>query len=295
MSPDAASRPATITWTVRNAGTGAPRDTFWVDEVYLSRSADRDNYSRKAAARSHVGTLGAGGTYTQSAEFYTPIYESGSYYLIVATDTRDDIHETGAEENNRLIIPVTIVQPPPADLVVASVTVPDTAVVGDNVLVRWTLRNQGTNAANGWVSNGIYFSKDAEWDLRDALLGVDIRQIQLPPNTSQEFTATLNLAQSIAVDSAGALQARLPGLSPGSYLRLRTFQLGYTVPAGLLQKTRAISTLRVYVAAQNLFTISKYKFYNPEVVGPDGTFGRGIDDGSYPGSRVITGGLQVSF
>ncbi|WP_266367457.1 SusC/RagA family TonB-linked outer membrane protein [Tellurirhabdus rosea] len=108
-------------------------------------------------------------------------------------------------------------------------------------------------------------------------------------------TSTTNPKPVIGDRTPNAFFNTTRWLSPGSYLRLRTFQLGYTVPAGLLQKTRAISTLRVYVAAQNLFTISKYKFYNPEVVGPDGTFGRGIDDGSYPGSRVITGGLQVSF
>lgn len=84
-------------------------------------------------------------------------------------------------------------------------------------------------------------------------------------------------------------------LEPGSYFRLRNLQVGYTLPTALLNRTKAFRSVRVYVAAQNLFTITKYRWYNPEVVGPDSILGRSIDDGSYPGSRVLTGGLQIGF
>ena len=50
----------------------------------------------------------------------------------------------------------------------------------------------------------------------------------------------------------------------GSYLRLKNIQLGYTLPAALTQKV-FISSLRFYVAAENLFTFTKYHGFDPEI------------------------------
>lgn len=79
-------------------------------------------------------------------------------------------------------------------------------------------------------------------------------------------------------------------LEKGDYLRLKVLQLGYTVPAKLLTKT-GISRLRLYVTAENLFTLTGYSGYDPEVGG--GVFG--IDKGQYPQARSIMGGLQLQF
>ncbi len=49
-----------------------------------------------------------------------------------------------------------------------------------------------------------------------------------------------------------------------SYLRLKNVQLGYRLPAGLLNKTKVAQNLRIYVSAVNLFTITKYKGLDPE-------------------------------
>ena len=79
-------------------------------------------------------------------------------------------------------------------------------------------------------------------------------------------------------------------LEDGSYLRFKVVQLGYTLPNRLFRNI-GISRLRVYVTAENLFTITKYTGYDPEVGG--GVFG--IDKGQYPQARTILGGLQLSF
>ncbi|NCI50417.1 TonB-dependent receptor [Sediminibacterium roseum] len=79
-------------------------------------------------------------------------------------------------------------------------------------------------------------------------------------------------------------------LEDGDYLRLKVFQLGYTLPAKLLNKT-GISKVRFYVTAENLFTLTKYTGYDPEVGG--GVFG--VDRGQYPQARAILGGLQLQF
>ena len=79
----------------------------------------------------------------------------------------------------------------------------------------------------------------------------------------------------------------------GSYARLNNIILGYSLPKQSLKKI-GLSKFRVYVAADNLCTISKYNGYNPGV-GNDGLKQRGVDDGIYPVSAQIRGGIQIDF
>jgi len=78
----------------------------------------------------------------------------------------------------------------------------------------------------------------------------------------------------------------------GSYLRLKNIQLGYPLPAALTQKV-FISSLRFYVAAENLFTFTKYHGFDPEI--SSGGTSLGIDYGVYPQARVWTIGASLSF
>lgn len=80
----------------------------------------------------------------------------------------------------------------------------------------------------------------------------------------------------------------------GSYLRLKNVQIGYTFPKALTSKISGSSTVRVYLTGRNIFTFTKYTGFDPETPGV-GTFGRGIDNGTYPNVRTFTGGLQVNF
>jgi TonB-dependent starch-binding outer membrane protein SusC len=80
----------------------------------------------------------------------------------------------------------------------------------------------------------------------------------------------------------------------GSYLRLQTLTLGYDLPAGLLFGGAA--SARVYVTGQNLFTITGYSGFDPDVnsQGGDPRYGL-IDIGAYPRSRVWNFGIRATF
>ena len=82
-------------------------------------------------------------------------------------------------------------------------------------------------------------------------------------------------------------------LDDGTFARLRNISLGYTIPRDYTEKL-GITKFRVYVAAQNLFTITQYDGYDPEV-GNNGLSTRGIDKGTYPVSSQIRTGLQIEF
>ncbi len=83
-------------------------------------------------------------------------------------------------------------------------------------------------------------------------------------------------------------------IEDGSYVRLKNLSLGYNVPEKLLKKT-SIKKLRIYVSGQNLWTITNYTGYNPDVSYRDSNISLGLDYGSYPNTRSITFGLNLSF
>jgi len=79
----------------------------------------------------------------------------------------------------------------------------------------------------------------------------------------------------------------------GSYVRLKSMQLGYTVPANFTKKY-GIERLRVYVGGRNLLTMTKYSGTDPEIGGGDPTQ-FGIDYGVYPQAKMYNVGLNLSF
>lgn len=82
-------------------------------------------------------------------------------------------------------------------------------------------------------------------------------------------------------------------LEDGSYLRLKNLQLGYNFNERNLSKIN-IRRLRIYGGVQNLFTITRYTGYDPEVSG-NTTFTRSVDLNEYPNSRTFTVGINASF
>jgi TonB-linked SusC/RagA family outer membrane protein len=79
-------------------------------------------------------------------------------------------------------------------------------------------------------------------------------------------------------------------LEDGDYLRLKTIQIGYSLPESVLDKL-GIDKLRVYYTAENLLTFTKYSGYDPEIGG--GIFG--IDRGYYPQAVTNQLGINLQF
>lgn len=79
-------------------------------------------------------------------------------------------------------------------------------------------------------------------------------------------------------------------LSDGSYMRLKTLQIGYTIPKEITGKI-SLQKVRVYVSSNNLFTFTKYTGFDPEIGGSS----YGIDRGYYPQARSFMAGLNVGL
>ncbi len=81
----------------------------------------------------------------------------------------------------------------------------------------------------------------------------------------------------------------------GSFLRLQNLMIGYNFSKSILKAIR-VSNLRFYISGQNLFTLTKYKGYDPEI----GSFNQnplisGVDNGRFPVARSLTIGANLNF
>jgi TonB-linked SusC/RagA family outer membrane protein len=88
-------------------------------------------------------------------------------------------------------------------------------------------------------------------------------------------------------------------IEDGSYLRLKNIQIGYTLPESISSKV-LIQKFRIYVSAQNLLTLTKFSGLDPEMQTSENAAGEGdraagIDWGTYPASKTLLVGLNMTF
>jgi len=80
----------------------------------------------------------------------------------------------------------------------------------------------------------------------------------------------------------------------GSFVRLRNIQFGYTLPKKWLGGAK-VESLRIYISANNLYTLTNYLGYDPDIGNFGGTLAAGVDYGFYPQARTIMGGFNLKF
>lgn len=78
----------------------------------------------------------------------------------------------------------------------------------------------------------------------------------------------------------------------GNFLKIKQIQLGYSLPHKLLQKVH-VQSLRVYGSLDDFFTFTNYPGFDPEVTGSGS--GLGVDKGSYPTSKKVVFGVNLTF
>ena len=108
-----------------------------------------------------------------------------------------------------------------------------------------------------------------------------------PTNTG----ARTPIAENVANFSTNSV-ANSYYLEDASFLRMKNFTIGYTLPTSISGKAR-IDRLRFYFQATNLFTITKYTGLDPEIIGSDDSFG--IDAGIFPTVKQFLFGINLNF
>ena len=149
-----------ISWTVENQGTGTTASSLWHDKIYLSTSNIIDDSAVLLDTVAHSGALAGGATYSQSRLVTLPINVSGSYKIIVQTNSAGEVVESSTT-NNLAIASITLdtqndgggggPDDPPAaiaDLRPTALTGPTSIVAGSNITANWTVENVGTGSTN---------------------------------------------------------------------------------------------------------------------------------------------------
>ncbi len=165
----------------------------------------------------------------------------------------------------------------------------------------WSYGNEIYNANKmgalyGYKEGGVYENKLAI--VKDCYRIYDIQDGQLVALTTPEQLDNANANAKLPLAYSENAYVSDLCIEDGSYLRLNTLTLGYTLPRQLTKRF-GISSLRVYGSVYNVFTITGYDGIDPEVsTMSDGSTGYpkpGIDWGTYPRPRSFIFGINVNF
>ncbi len=185
-----------LSWVVRNNGNGATSAPNWLDEVHLSLNTvfgDGDDIALGSAY--NISYLDVGDSYVGHLTFTVPRGLSGDYYLLVRTDTYNQVFENNLEADNtaasaRLHIALT----PPPDLQVQVVQAPSQAFSGQPMALNWTVTNAGDGRTleSAWYDR-VYVSTDNVFDAGDLSLGLFYHAGALNAGASYNQNQQVNL------------------------------------------------------------------------------------------------------
>ncbi len=116
--------------------------------------------------------------------------------------------------------------------------------------------------------------------------GAEILNAWTPTNTSSDIPA-LSLT-----DDNNEARFSTYYVENGSYMKMKYLKLSYSLPKNLIKRIGA-SNLDIYGQVENVFTMTKYKGLDPEIL--PGEYGARIDNGAYPRPRTFTIGLNLQF
>ena len=178
------------------------------------------------------------------------------------------------------------------------ITPDDYVIIGDpNPDFTWGLNSTFTYKN---LDVGLFFRGSQGFDVRNlqaSELGDGVQKINQISNiitdswTPNNTTATRPIIDGNR-DFANSYRDSDYFIEDGSFIRLQNISLGYTLP----QFNDLISKARIYVSGQNLFTITDYTGFDPEVNNRgQNNLNRGDDYDAYPRSRTLTMGINLEF
>jgi TonB-linked SusC/RagA family outer membrane protein len=168
-----------------------------------------------------------------------------------------------------------------------------------SVFFNWSYGNDVYNANHVLFTTGNESAKKYLNVLDD--MNSSKRFMYIDPATGEDISKMpdrlLALNENATVHSVKNSRARLSSyaIEDGSFLRLNTATLGYTLPQGLTKKF-FVHSLRVYVTGYNLWLLTSYSGYDPEVdTRRSSPATPGVDFSAYPRARSVVAGVNITF
>lgn len=238
----------------------------------------------------NVGSVQGAAGNIQRIEVGHPIYDFYGYKVL-------GIFQSQAEINNYKDSQGNILEPnaKPGDFKYANLGGPgqigpkDKTFLG-NPIPNWTY---GFNFASSYKQFDISVFGQGVWgnkiyqayrrlDLATANYPEAAVNAWTPTNTNTNYPRVTGLDPNHDYSNPSTFQ-----LQSGAYFRVKTLQLGYTLPKAVLNSID-VNKLRIYVSANNLATVTSYNGYDPEV-------SSGVDRGVYPAARTYMVGVDVTL
>ena len=171
-----------------------------------------------------------------------------------------------------------------------------------NKILNYNLMGQGYN---GLVH------MNSSWTNQHVMVADRARVVEIDPGkTYPEGSSWLDDITNVRVANAGTMVPRPTFQDPndndrlstryiedGSYIRLKNITLGYTFPKKMLKKIN-VDNIRLYMNVQNIYTLTRYKGFDPEVGASTQdssglTFG--VDNGRYPSPMTCSFGISLTI
>ena len=168
----------------------------------------------------------------------------------------------------------------------------DRTMIGDPT-PSWTY---GVNVALGWNNfDLVMFGQGvAGNDIFTATRRFDLQMANLPADALGRWTGegTTNDYPRLSMNDPNNNFSRSSDfyVQSGSFFRIKTLQLGYTIPDSVLDKI-GMKKIRLYISGNNLLTVTNYTGFDPEIGG--GSFG--VDRGIYPQPRFFLFGINATI
>ena len=192
----AAGQPIRIAYTVTNIGDGEA--TSWKDKVLYSRNTYKNGTLAETKERNF--TLAPGQSYNDTTEVIIPLPNTGNFAIYIDVNApigKENEHSFFEMnyENNLGMQAVNVDFNPPGDLLVDAISHPYVVVSGDDMEIKYHLRNLGPNLLEGQGCNDVfYLSTDQTFSPDDVLLGNLDHDIVLPNYSYEEYSFTANIS-----------------------------------------------------------------------------------------------------
>jgi TonB-dependent starch-binding outer membrane protein SusC len=135
-------------------------------------------------------------------------------------------------------------------------------------------------------------------DRMTSIAGKDNLNIGMLDRWTGEGTSN-TVPRLVAADNNNNVRISSRYIEDGSYLRVKNVQFAVNLPQKAAQRI-GVANLKVYAAAHNLFTFTKYSGMDPEISSDNRFYGtnqlvQGVDRGNYPAAQTILTGIEISF
>ncbi|MEO7312472.1 MAG: CARDB domain-containing protein [Chitinophagaceae bacterium] len=190
-----------VDWTVTNQGANEPQETGWTDSIFICNAPVLSQSSvllRFAITSRKTPGFIQGASYNRQIRLNLPDNTpTGTYYTFVKTDAGEEVFEYDMENNNTTRSNAfTITLQDPIDLIVTSVSVPDSVSEAIPFTVRYTLKNNGSRILQEYWQDVVYASADSLLNSAGRLTNAVVHSKDtLLPGASKSFSVQATLGR----------------------------------------------------------------------------------------------------